>query len=201
MSLKLQASTLAQLTGATNQLTRDAAVNRSICFLSTILISFPDRCCIEVSPTSRSSSIDGRTDRVRRCSTSVESSQPMRVECADGEFRGNRTSAMNYGHFSFKAINGPLQERGAALNLDYNRANTFPADYDTDLESDWTNESESPGRHESAAMLDRSDFRIICRWKRFFLGNHSERSKQILSETKCRNGEVDSPKTFVRSLL
>ena len=41
----------------------------------------------------------------------------------------------------FKAINGPLQDRGNVLDLDYNRANTFPADYDTDLESEWVNES------------------------------------------------------------
>lgn len=43
----------------------------------------------------------------------------------------------------FKAINGPLQGRGSVLDLDYNRANMFPSDYDTDLESEWTNESQS----------------------------------------------------------
>ena len=37
------------------------------------------------------------------------------------------------------AINGPLQQRTTVLDLDYSRANTFPQDYDTDLESDWSN--------------------------------------------------------------
>ncbi len=37
------------------------------------------------------------------------------------------------------AINGPLQERTTVLNLDYSRANAFPQDYDTDLESEWSN--------------------------------------------------------------
>ncbi|CAF1473458.1 unnamed protein product [Adineta ricciae] len=37
------------------------------------------------------------------------------------------------------AINGPLQERTTLLDLDYFRANDFPVDYDTDLESPWSN--------------------------------------------------------------
>ena len=143
MSLKLQASTLAQLTGATNQLTRDAAVNSLISSRFPRSISFEDRCCIEMSPISESSPIDGHAGRVRRCSTSVESSQPMRVERSDGKFGEAQTSSMDNGLFPFKAVNGPLQERGTALNLDYTRANAFPADYDTDLESDWANASES----------------------------------------------------------
>lgn len=98
---------------------------------------------------------------------------------------------MNHVILSFQAINGPLQERGAALNLDYNRANTFPADYDTDLESDWANESE-PHRWGTAAMTRRSDFRVICRWKRFFLGYDSERKKQVLSKTECKNDEMNA---------
>ena len=36
------------------------------------------------------------------------------------------------------AINGPLQERTTVLDLDYSRANAFPQDYDTDLESQWS---------------------------------------------------------------
>ena len=40
-------------------------------------------------------------------------------------------------------MNGPLQERGSALDRDVTRANTLPADYDTDLESEWVNESMS----------------------------------------------------------
>ncbi|CAF4198666.1 unnamed protein product, partial [Adineta steineri] len=37
------------------------------------------------------------------------------------------------------AVNGPLQQRTTILDLDYSRATTFPADYDTDLESAWSN--------------------------------------------------------------
>ncbi len=43
----------------------------------------------------------------------------------------------------FKAINGPLQQRTSILDLDNTRANTFPQDYDTDLESDWSNLSKT----------------------------------------------------------
>ncbi len=39
----------------------------------------------------------------------------------------------------FQAINGPLQQRTSILDLDDSRANTFPEDYDTDLESEWSN--------------------------------------------------------------
>jgi hypothetical protein len=44
-------------------------------------------------------------------------------------------------HLIFKAINGPLQQRTIVLDLDYSRANTFPQDYDTDLEYAWSNPS------------------------------------------------------------
>jgi hypothetical protein len=42
-----------------------------------------------------------------------------------------------------KAVNAPLQQRSVILDLDYDRANALPADYDTDLESDWSNLSKS----------------------------------------------------------
>jgi hypothetical protein len=38
-------------------------------------------------------------------------------------------------------VNGPLQQRGSVLDSDYDRANKLPDDYDTDLESEWANES------------------------------------------------------------
>ncbi|CAF4272596.1 unnamed protein product, partial [Adineta steineri] len=38
-----------------------------------------------------------------------------------------------------KAVNGPLQGRTSTLDLDYSRANMVPTDYDTDLESAWSN--------------------------------------------------------------
>ncbi|CAF4263685.1 unnamed protein product [Adineta steineri] len=40
-------------------------------------------------------------------------------------------------------VNGPLQGRTDVLDLDYSRANTMPTDYDTDLESAWSNTSNS----------------------------------------------------------
>ena len=43
-------------------------------------------------------------------------------------------------HFVW-AVNAPLQDRTIVLDLDTNRANAFPADYDTDIESLWSNPS------------------------------------------------------------
>jgi hypothetical protein len=37
-----------------------------------------------------------------------------------------------------------LQERGRVLDLDFNRANAFPDDYDTDLELEWGKECKFP---------------------------------------------------------
>ncbi|CAF1191151.1 unnamed protein product [Adineta steineri] len=37
------------------------------------------------------------------------------------------------------SVNGPLQERTIILDLDSSRANTFPQNYDTDIESEWSN--------------------------------------------------------------
>ena len=42
---------------------------------------------------------------------------------------------------SLQAANGPLQQRGVTLDLDTSRANHLPDDYDTDLESPWSNPS------------------------------------------------------------
>jgi hypothetical protein len=36
-------------------------------------------------------------------------------------------------------VNGPLQQRTNVLDLDFSRASAFPDDYDTDLESVWSN--------------------------------------------------------------
>ncbi len=38
-------------------------------------------------------------------------------------------------------MNGPLQKRTSVLDLDSTRATKFPDDYDTDLESEWSNPS------------------------------------------------------------
>ena len=42
----------------------------------------------------------------------------------------------------FQAINGPLQQRTVVLDIDSIRANTFPDDYENDLEFFWANLSE-----------------------------------------------------------
>ena len=41
-----------------------------------------------------------------------------------------------------QAVNGPLQERMIVLKSDFVSANRLPDDYDTDLESPWSNPSE-----------------------------------------------------------
>lgn len=58
-----------------------------------------------------------------------------------------------------KGINGPLQQRTTVLDLDSERANTPAADYDTDLESEWSNPSEM-----TLFFLSRKDlmFEQIC---------------------------------------
>ena len=39
-------------------------------------------------------------------------------------------------------MNGPLQQRTLILNLDSSRATSFPENYDTDVEYEWSNLSE-----------------------------------------------------------
>ena len=36
-------------------------------------------------------------------------------------------------------MNGPLQQRTTILDSDFSSATIFPDDYDTDLESEWSN--------------------------------------------------------------
>ena len=48
----------------------------------------------------------------------------------------------------FKAVNGPLQRRTTVLDLDLSRSMTLPADYDTNIESEWANPSEYLPRSE-----------------------------------------------------
>ncbi|CAF1313923.1 unnamed protein product [Adineta ricciae] len=102
--IQLQASSLAQLTQATNQLTRSASMiaaqkcNQLAITLYSLatMIPFED----------------------------VQSSATLIAQCA--------SNVLN-------AVNGPLQERTIVLDLDSSRANAFPQDYDTDLESEWNN--------------------------------------------------------------
>jgi hypothetical protein len=45
-------------------------------------------------------------------------------------------------HEHVQAIHGPLQGRTLLFDADVERANALPADYETDLESEWSNPSE-----------------------------------------------------------
>ncbi|CAM2704890.1 unnamed protein product [Rotaria socialis] len=54
------------------------------------------------------------------------------------------------------AVNTPLMGRGIALNLDYDSANRLPADYDTDLESPWSNPN---------LFADKNDFSLETIYK------------------------------------
>ena len=42
-------------------------------------------------------------------------------------------------HLTFKAINGLLQGRLAESDIDYERANKLPEDFDSDIELEWSN--------------------------------------------------------------
>ncbi|CAF4317681.1 unnamed protein product, partial [Adineta steineri] len=54
------------------------------------------------------------------------------------------------------AVNGPLQQRTSTLDLDYSRANSIPTDYDTDLESPWSNTNLFGGGDEASIEQNRN---------------------------------------------
>ncbi|CAF3807836.1 unnamed protein product [Rotaria sp. Silwood1] len=103
-SIKLQSSSLAQLTQATNQLTR------------TTLTIASNR-CYQLSVALHSMATKVSYEDVRTASNQL-------IQCASN---------------ILTSVNGPLQERTSLLDLDLSRANSFPTDYDTDLESEWSN--------------------------------------------------------------
>ncbi|CAF2697542.1 unnamed protein product [Rotaria sp. Silwood2] len=103
-SIKLQSSSLAQLTQATNQLKRS----------SSLLASNK---CYQLSLALHSMATKIPYEDVQAASTSL-------IQCA--------TNVLT-------AINGPIQQRTSLLNLDLSRSNELPIDYDTDLESKWSN--------------------------------------------------------------
>ena len=56
-------------------------------------------------------------------------------------------------------MSGPLQQRTTILDKDLLRANTLPDDYDTDLESEWSNPCKIvSASNESLDYL----YRFIC---------------------------------------
>ncbi|CAF4200745.1 unnamed protein product, partial [Adineta steineri] len=103
-SIILQSSSLAQLTQATNQLTRNTLLlvsNR--CYeLSAALYAIFEKISYE----------------------DAQSASNQLFQCASNMLNG---------------VNGPLQGRTEILDLDSSRANVISTDYDTDLESAWSN--------------------------------------------------------------
>ncbi|UJR16871.1 hypothetical protein I4U23_003769 [Adineta vaga] len=103
-SIQLQASALAQLTQATNQLTRTTlTIVSNRCYqltmaLYAMLIKIPYE------------DVQAAAYELLQCAANILS-----------------------------AVNGPLQKRTDLLNSDISVATKFPADYDTDLESEWSN--------------------------------------------------------------
>ncbi|CAF1074084.1 unnamed protein product [Adineta steineri] len=67
------------------------------------------------------------------------------------------------------AVNGPLQERTTVLDLDYNRANKFPDDYDTDLDSEWS---------KLILFADGNDFS----WKTIEINRNKYYQKELANE-------------------
>jgi hypothetical protein len=59
-------------------------------------------------------------------------------QCGYSKISASHKASVTLDMFS-KAVNGPLQQRTTVLDLDFSRANTFPTDYDTDVESAWSN--------------------------------------------------------------
>jgi len=100
-TIKLQSSSLAQLTKATNQLSR------------TTLSIAAERC------SKLSLALDSMSTKVSHEDAEIISTQLF--QCASN---------------ILSAVNGPLQGRTIVLDVDGTRASEFPADYDTDLESE-----------------------------------------------------------------
>jgi len=101
-SIKLQSSTLSQLTKSTNQLTRiTLTLAAQKCFeLTEVLFSMVTKVSFE----------------------DVEIAAKNLIECASNVLSG---------------VNGPLQKRTNVLDSDESRSTEIPADYDSDLESEW----------------------------------------------------------------
>ncbi|CAF4160578.1 unnamed protein product, partial [Adineta steineri] len=77
------------------------------------------------------------------------------------------------------AVNGPLQERTLVLDLDFSRATAFPTDYDTDLESEWSNPN---------LFADGNDFS----WKTIEKGRNTYYQKQLATTISNQMNEIIS---------
>ena len=83
----------------------------------------------------------GHQHRLRRCAAGSQPDRPVCLECLDR--RPFAIFPLSDNTCLFQAINAPLQQRTPALDLDFTRANAFPADYETDVELEWSNPSKS----------------------------------------------------------
>ncbi|CAF3684254.1 unnamed protein product [Adineta steineri] len=77
------------------------------------------------------------------------------------------------------AVNGPLQERTLVLDLDSSRATNFPDDYDTDIESEWSNPN---------LFADGNDFS----WKTIEKGRNTYYQQQLANTISNQTNEIIS---------
>ncbi|UJR08943.1 hypothetical protein I4U23_013195 [Adineta vaga] len=105
-SIKLQSSSLAQFTKATNQLTRNS-------------LTIVSNKCYELALALQMKSTRISSDDVQIVGRYLS-------ECINNVL---------------SSVNGPLQVRTSILDKDWSDANDFPIDYDTDLDSEWSNPS------------------------------------------------------------
>jgi hypothetical protein len=142
-SLKMQSKTLAQLTASTNELTRNTLVCLSVRPTGRAQTEFSFFIDV-ISETFLSDSTgiekDGTKDSLRRRSNHYSTAVSMCNQSVNCKVSSFDVPLMKTSLFllSSKAVNGPLQERMNTLSSDYSRINKLPADYDTDLESQWS---------------------------------------------------------------
>ncbi|CAF4104041.1 unnamed protein product, partial [Adineta steineri] len=120
-SIILQSSSLVQLTQATNQLTRNTLMlvsNR--CYeLSVALYAMFEKISYEDAQSA--------SNQLFQCASNLLNVKYIKL-----------VFSLLYQTLE-AAVNGPLQGRTDVLDLDYSRANAISTDYDTDLESQWSN--------------------------------------------------------------
>lgn len=96
----------------------------------------------------------------------------------------------------FQAINSPLQQRANILNLDWSRANALPADYETDLESEWSNPSRilsKPANGCFALSIDFSDLfadQNDFSWKTIERGRANYYQKQMANRISSQTSQT-----------
>ena len=92
--------------------------------------------------TDRRFAFHGPRHHLRRCASSRSFTPSMHEQCSHRQSLDNGSDESE-SLWSLKAIDGSLQQRMDALDRDWARANELPADYDTDLELEWANLSET----------------------------------------------------------